>query len=127
MSAVYCELLKGVRFIPAESSKEERSVVLPREEVEVMCVMVLSSASKLPSILQKLNNLDVSHLYFFNTEAPHGFGVPLLSLVPFANLLVCEDGVLDDRSLRNGMLLSEAKRMEIPVVSETALSETLRS
>jgi len=92
-----------------------------------MCVMVLSSTGKLPSILQKLSSIEVSHLYFFNTEAAHGFGVPLLSLVPFANLLVCEDGVLDDRSLRNGMLLSEAKRMEIPVLSETALSEALRS
>ncbi|OPY08117.1 MAG: hypothetical protein A4E68_01426 [Syntrophaceae bacterium PtaB.Bin095] len=92
-----------------------------------MCVMVLSSTGKLLSILQKLSSIEVSHLYFFNTEAAHGFGVPLLSLVPFANLLVCEDGVLDDRSLRNGMLLSEAKRMEIPVLSETALSEALRS
>ena len=92
-----------------------------------MCVMVISSASNLPSILQKLSSIDVSHLYFFNTESPHGLGVPLLSLVPFANLLVCEDGVLDDRNLRNGVLLGEAKRMQIPVVSETALSETLRS
>ncbi len=92
-----------------------------------MCVMVLSSTGKLPSILQKLSSIEVSHLYFFNTEAPHGFGVPLLSLVPFANLLVCEDRVLDDGNLRNGVLLGEAKRMQIPVVSETALGEALRS
>lgn len=92
-----------------------------------MCVMVLSSTGKLPAILRKLSSIEVSHLYFYNTEAPHGFGAPLLSLVPFANLLVCEDGVLDDGSLRNGVLLGEAKRMDIPVLSETALSEALRS
>ena len=92
-----------------------------------MCIMVLSSTSKLPSILQKLNRIDVSHLYFLNTDTPCGFGAPLLSLVPFANLLVCEDGVLDDTSFRNGMLLGEARRMQIPVLSETSLSEALRS
>ena len=91
-----------------------------------MCVMVLSSTGKLPSILQSLSSIEVSHLSF-NTEVPHGFGVPLLSLVPFANLLVCEDRVLDDGNLRNGVPLGEAKRMKIPVVSETALGEALRS
>lgn len=36
-------------------------------------------------------------------------------------------GVLDDGNLRDGVLLGEAERMQIPVVSETALSEALRS
>jgi len=91
-----------------------------------MCVMVLSSTGKLPSILQKLSSIEVSHLYFFNTEAAHGLGFSPLSLIPFANFLGCEDGVLDDGNLRNGVLLGEAKRMQIPVVSETALGEALR-
>jgi len=54
-------------------------------------------------------------------------GFSPLSLIPFANFLGCEDGVLDDGNLRNGVLLGEAKRMQIPVVSETALGEALRS
>lgn len=90
-----------------------------------MCVMVISPTHRLPSILQKLKRVDVSHLYFFNTETPTGLGVPFLSLVPFTNLVVCDDGVLNCRSFREGMLLGEAKRMQIPVLSERSLSEAL--
>lgn len=92
-----------------------------------MCVMIISSTNKLPSILQKLNRVDVSHLYFFNTETPAGFGVPFLSLVPFANLVVCEDRILDCGDFREGMLLGEAKRMKVPVLSETRLTDALKA
>ncbi len=90
-----------------------------------MCVMVLSSAARLSSILNKLRALEVTHLYYFNTEASNAFGMPLMSLVPFANLFICEDGVLEAPDFRKGMLLREASRMDVPVVSETGLEAML--
>ncbi len=90
-----------------------------------MCVMVLSSAAKLPSILNRLRTLDVTHLYYFNTEAAEGFGVPLISLVPFAHLFVCEESVLDSADFRKGMVLREARRLDVPVVSEKNLESLL--
>ncbi|MHC1745101.1 MAG: hypothetical protein AB9873_19020 [Syntrophobacteraceae bacterium] len=89
-----------------------------------MCVMVISSSERLPLILEKLNDIDVSHLYFHNTQAGR-LGVPFASLVPFANLLVCEDAALEATDFRTGMLLNEASRLNIPILSEAALGETL--
>ena len=91
----------------------------------MMCVMVVSSTEKLASILLKLRKIDISHLYFYNTEAPKGLGAPLISLVPFTNMLVCEDCVLESPDFHKGMLLHEAKRMDIPVLSETGLDTIL--
>jgi hypothetical protein len=89
-----------------------------------MCVMVISSAERLPSILKKLSRIDVSHIYFHNTEA-RGLGVPFVSLVPFTNMLVCEDATMDAADFRTAMLLREADRMSIPVLSETLLGQTV--
>jgi hypothetical protein len=71
--------------------------------------------------------MEVTHLYYFNTEAAHGFGVPLMSLIPFVQLFICEDSVLEAPDFRKGMLLSEASRMDVPVVSETRLEAMLAS
>ncbi len=90
-----------------------------------MCVMVLSSTAKLPSILSKLRSMDVTHLYYFNTESTRGYGVPLISLVPFAELCVCEESVFDSPDFRKGMLLREARRLDVPVVSEQNLEALL--
>lgn len=89
-----------------------------------MCVLVISSAEKFSSILQKLNSIDVSHIYFHNTEA-RALGVPFVSLVPFAQMLVCEDGTMEAADFRTAMLLREAHRMSIPVVNEATLGQTL--
>ncbi len=89
-----------------------------------MCVMVISSAEKFPSILEKLQSVPVSHIYFHNTEAG-GLGVPFVSLVPFTNMLVCEDDSLESSNFRTAALLREARRMRIPVLSETTLGQTL--
>ncbi len=89
-----------------------------------MCVMVISSAERLPSILEKLSKVDVSHIYFHNTEAV-GLGVPFVSLVPFANLLVCEDSSMETTDFRTAMLLREADRMNIPVLNEATLDLAL--
>lgn len=89
-----------------------------------MCVMVISSAQRLPSILEKLNKVDISHIYFHNTEAK-GLGVPFVSLVPFTSLLVCDDVSMDPGNFKTAMLLHEAERMSIPVISEATLEETL--
>jgi hypothetical protein len=56
---------------------------------------------------------------------PSFLGVPFVSLVPFANLIVCEDATLDAADLRTGMLLREANKMNIPVLSEATLGEIL--
>jgi hypothetical protein len=89
-----------------------------------MCVMVISTAAKLVSILEKLGRIDVSHIYFHNTEAK-GLGVPFVSLVPFTNMLVCEDRAMEGADFRTAMLLREAHRMSIPVLSEATLGQTL--
>ncbi len=89
-----------------------------------MCVMVVCSKGKLQSILERLGAMDVSHIYFYNTNAPEGVRVPFISLVPFANMVVCEDSVLDSDDFREGMILHEAIRMSIPVVSERVLATT---
>ncbi len=87
-----------------------------------MCVMVLCSKGRLPSILEKLRELDIHHMYFYNTEEPRRLGVPFLSLLPFANLLVCEDCVEDSAGLHERIILGEARRMSIPVLTETTLT-----
>lgn len=89
-----------------------------------MCIMVISSAEKLPSILQKLSGVDVSHIYFHNTDARE-LGVPFVSLVPFTNLLVCEEASMESSDFRTALLLREAGRMSIPVLSEATLDLTL--
>ena len=90
-----------------------------------MCVMVVSSTGKLPSILEKLGKMDISHLYFYNSETPGGLGVPLISLVPFTNLVVLEDSVLDSSDFRKGMLICEAGRLNVPILSEASLGDVL--
>ncbi len=85
-----------------------------------MCIMVISSVERLPAILQKLTRIDISHIYFHNTDARE-IGVPFVSLVPFTNLLVCEDAMLDADDFRTGMLLREANKMSIPVVTDSNL------
>lgn len=89
-----------------------------------MCIMVVSSAEKLPSILKKLNGVDVSHIYFHNTDARE-LGVPLVSLVPFTSLLVCEEASMESSDFRTALLLREAGRMSIPVLSEATLDQAL--
>lgn len=90
-----------------------------------MCVMVLSTLQRLRSILEKLNNVDVSQVYFFNVDDKARLGVPCISLVPFINLLVCEDTVLARDGFREGILLCEAERFRVPILTETALDEIL--
>lgn len=86
-----------------------------------MCVMVLSTLGKLKSILEKLNNIDISQVYFFNVDGGAKLGVPCISLMPFINLLVCEESMFGMEGFREGVLLHEAKRLSVPVISETGL------
>lgn len=88
-----------------------------------MCIMVISSTAKLIEILPKLNKLDVSQIHFYNVEMEGDFGMPLVSLMPFTNLLVCEDSILDSSDFRDGPLVCEAERMNVPVLSETWLGQ----
>ncbi len=90
-----------------------------------MCVMVLSSAERFNSILQKLSKTDISHIHFCNVGMEGGLGMPLISLMAFTELLVCEDSVLNSPGFREGWLIYEAERMNVPVLSETGLSEAL--
>lgn len=91
-----------------------------------MCVMVLGTLERLRFILEKLHRMDISQVYFFNMTGGAKLGVPCISLVPFINLLVCEDSVLDNADFREGILLCEAQRLNVPVLSEGRLSEILR-
>jgi hypothetical protein len=86
--------------------------------------MVISSARRLSSILEKLDRVDVSHVYFHNTDARE-LGVPFVSLVPFTSLLVCDNATLETGDFRTAVLLREARRMSIPVLSESTLDQTL--
>lgn len=64
------------------------------------------------------------HASSINTDSRE-LGVPFVSLVPFADLVICEDAVLDSGDIRTEVLLREACKMNIPVISDRVLSETL--
>jgi hypothetical protein len=87
--------------------------------------MVVGSTERFNAILQKLCKLDVSQIHFYNVEAEGDFGMPLISLIPFTNLLICEDSIFASPVFRDSPLLSEAERMNVPVLSETGFDEVL--
>ncbi len=89
-----------------------------------MCIMVVSSREKFHAIFKKLCRLDVSQIHFFSAEMGK-VGAPFLSLAPFANMIVCDDALFTSPDFLNGPLLSEAERMNVPVLSETGLNEVL--
>ncbi len=92
-----------------------------------MCVMVVCSKGKLPSILERLDGMDVSHVYFYNTDASKGVRVPFITLVRFTNMVVCEESVLNSADFREAMIIHQANRMSITVVNERDLAGTALS
>jgi hypothetical protein len=89
----------------------------------VMSIMVVSSAKRFNIIIRKLHKVDVSQIHFYNVEAEGGLATPLTSLVPFTNMVICEDCVLASPDFRKGPLVYWAQQMNVPILSESRLDE----
>jgi hypothetical protein len=90
-----------------------------------MCIMVVSSTEKFSAIIQELDSVDVSQIHFYNVGSQGWLGTFPVALVPATNLVICEDTVLASPLFRQGKLLDEAERMNVPVLSETGFMRAL--
>ena len=84
-----------------------------------MSAMVISSISRLVGMLHKLQEAGVSNIHFYNLKNSGDLNTPIVSLVPFMDIIVL--GKDADLSPQLNQVMDEAIARHIPVLSEKCL------
>ncbi len=86
-----------------------------------MSAMVLSSVKRFIDISEKLEEIGIRNIHFFNSKDNDELTTPMVALVPFMDVLVLgEDAHLSSYSNK---VVEEAVARHIPVVSEDCIGD----
>ncbi|MDO3380312.1 hypothetical protein [Geoalkalibacter halelectricus] len=85
-----------------------------------MSIMVVSALEKFPIIIQKLGDPINHNIHWYNSQLPQGLAGPVLSLLPFVQLIVFDSPSY--RSSRLKLLRREAKKHNVAIVCEDSMS-----
>jgi hypothetical protein len=86
-----------------------------------MSVMIVSTVGKFPSIMSRLKEPGINSIHFFNSTDQQGLACPVLSLLPFVSLIVCDSASFGSPRLE--VLRREAEKMNIPCIDENAVGK----
>lgn len=84
-----------------------------------MSVMIVSTVRKFTAIVAKLKSSGVTNIHFFNTNIRQGLNCPVMSLLPFVDLLIFDSHAFGSprlESLRQG-----ATQMNVPFIDDKTL------
>lgn len=81
-----------------------------------MSIMLVGAFRWFSVITEELQNPEIHNLYCFNSERPEGLGGPVMSLLPFVDLIIFDPSSCGVSRL--APLRREAERLHIPFVYE---------
>jgi len=87
-----------------------------------MRIMVISSVERFIDILPKLEDLRVSNIYFYNAKTNKDLNVPVITLIPFVDVVVVGK---DAHCFHINRIIEEAKDRHVPVINEGFFSSQI--
>jgi hypothetical protein len=81
-----------------------------------MSIMLIGAMRWFSAVTEEIGSPEIRNLYFYNSAMRQGLSGPVLSLLPFVDLIVFDASAY--RSHRLEPLRREAEKLKIPLVYE---------
>lgn len=81
-----------------------------------MSIMIVSDPGRFPAIIEKLRTPAISNIHYYNSRMPQGLAGPVLSLLPFVEMVVFDGHAYGSHRL--SLLRREARKLKVPCVHE---------